>query len=143
MFLQLTTGTGVPTLSTDGNPLRANASPGVPGQGFGDGQLENLVLLYRATVTAGQTATMSFLQLWLYFETGTDDWYPVGPALVGGTDADRGKLNNVVALTEVATDKIHLAQVVSIYGGATRVYLREGTSGGTGYASTAYLVRGW
>lgn len=136
-------GTGIPTLSTDGVPLRFGAKTGTPGveQGLVDGGYEDLVFLYRATVTAGQTATMSFLQLWLYYETGTDDWYPVG-ATTNGTDIDRGKLNAVTALAEIASDKIHLSQIVSLYGSPTRIYLREGTSGGSGYASTAFLVKG-
>lgn len=140
-FLQLTMGTAVPSAATTGNPLRLGASVGLPDQGFTDGQLENVVLFYRATVTAGQTATMSFLRLWIYTETGTDDWYPVGPAV--STDADRGKLNNAVALGEILTDKLNFTQVINLPGGATRVYLQQGTSGGTGYADTAYLVKGW
>ena len=135
-------GTAAPALATDGNPLRAGASAGLPDQGFGDGELDDLVLIYRATVTASETATMSFLRVWLYFETGTDDWYPVGPAVTGGSDADRGKLNNLVAFGEIATDKIHFATVLDLPGGATRIYLQEGTSGGAGYASTAFLVKG-
>ncbi len=143
-YLQLTMGTSAPSAATDGNPLRLGASIGKPDQGFTDGQLENLVLYYRATVTAGQTATMSFLRLWVYFEPagGTADWYPVGP-VPASTDADRGKLNSAVALGEIVTDKLHLTQVVNLPGGASRVYLQQGTSGGSGYADTAYLAKGW
>ena len=142
-YLEITgIATAVPSAATAGVPLRIGSVIGKPEQGFGDGELENLVLLYRATVTAGQTATMDFLRIWCYFETGTDDWYPVGPAVAGGTDADRGKLNNLVGLAEIVADKLHLAQVINLPGGATRIYLQEGTSGGSGYASTAFLVKG-
>lgn len=141
--LQLTMGTSAPSAATDGNPLKKGASIGKPEEGFSDGELENVVLYYRATVTAGQTATMSFLRVWIYSETGTDDWYPIGDAVTGGTDADRGKLNNLVALGEISTDKINYCTVLNLPGGATRIYLQEGTSGGSGYASTAHLVKGW
>lgn len=142
-YLQITgIGTSVPTAATDGVPLHKGKVVGKPWEGFDDGNLENLVLAYRATVTAGQTASMSFLRVWVYIETGTADWYPLGPIATGGSDADRGKLNSVVALGEIATDKLHLLQVINLFGGPTRVYLQEGTSGGSGYASTAYLIKG-
>jgi hypothetical protein len=139
-----TLSTSAPTAATDGVALKKGRNRGKPNEGFDDGELENLVLYYRATVTAGQTASMSFLRLWVYVESvGTADWYPLGPALQGGTDTDRGKLNAVVALGEIGTDKINLTQVINIPGGATRIYLQLGTSGGSGYADTAWLVKGW
>src|SRR3990167_5745213 len=142
--LQLTIGTAVPTLATDGNPLRIGESIGKPEQGFMEGFYDWLVLFYRATVTAGETATMSFLQIWIYssLDGAAADWYPVGPIAAGGTDTDRGKLNNLVALGEIGTDKINFTQVINRLAAAERVYLREGTSGGAGYASTAWLRKG-
>lgn len=145
--LEVAIGTSVPSAVTDGTPLNKGFVSGKTlSQGFLDGDKDGLVLFYRATVTAGQTATMSFLRLWGFSrihsggeEGDTGDWYPIGPAIA--TDANRGQLNSEVALGEIATDKIHLTQVINGLGAFERVYLQEGTSGGTGYASSAWLVK--
>lgn len=144
-FLELSIGTAVPTAATDGVTLSKGAKPGKPQEGFRDTEVNRLVFFYRATVNAGQVATMSFLRLWGFSrihsgggESATGDWYPIGPALA--TDANRGELNSEVALGEIATDKINLTQVVNELGAFERIYLQEGTSGGTGYASKAFLV---
>lgn len=143
-FLEIAIGTAIPSAATDGTPLKYATKPGKPREGFLDGDVNSAVLFYRATVDAGQTATMSFLQLWGFSrihsgggEAATGDWYPIGPAIA--TDANRGKINNEVALGEIATDKINLTQNVNNLGAFERIYLREGSSGGTGYASKAFL----
>lgn len=145
--LQITDiGTGAPATESDGVALRKQGNPGKPDEGFADGELDGVCLFYRATVTAAETATMSFLRLWGFsrIHSSTGEWYPIGPAVSGGTDADRGKLNNLVSLTEIASgdDKIRFTQIISELGNFERVYLQEGTSGGAGYASVAWLLQG-
>jgi len=147
-FLNLgTLATAVPTVVTEGKALALGANPGYTNQGFTI--YEPLVLVYRATVNAGQTATMTFLRLWGWSRihdgggiADDGDWYPIGSVPTTGVDSDRGKLNNAVALGEIATDKIHLSQIINGLGGFERVYLQEGTSGGTGYLGEAWLIGG-
>ena len=144
-YLKLTAASAAPSAATDGSALRKGNVPGFPDQGFTDGELDSVVLWYRATVTAGQTAT-SILQIWVYYAPsgGTADWYPLGPS-PSTTDTDRGKLNanaSSLTITEIATDKLNFCQVINLPGGAERIYLRE-TSGGSGFASQAYLQKGW
>jgi hypothetical protein len=143
MKLQLVTGTAIPALVTDGAALAYNRK--TIGEGFKSADLlGGVVLLYKATVTAGQVATMSFLALWGWSPVAAD-WFPIGGPRTA-TDTDRGKLNvhsgALVALGEMASgqDKIVYADLINGLSGFSRVYLQEGTSGGSGYASTAYLV---
>jgi hypothetical protein len=142
-----TLATAVPTVVTEGKALALGKNPGAPAQGFT--VFDGLALVYRATVNAGQTASMSFLRVWVWTRAhggggiaDSGDWYPLAPAPVGGTDANRGKLNWGLALGEIATDKLHLTQVINGLGAFERIYLQQGTSGGAGYADGAWLVGG-
>lgn len=136
-----TISTDEPSGATAGVPLRYGRVEGAPREGFTTGEmLTGLTVLYKATVTAGQTATMSFLRLWGYHEVSAT-WYPAGPALQGGSDTARGYLNNAVALGEVDSgeDKIVLSQIVNGLSTFSRVYLQKGSSGGNGYSDEAWL----
>lgn len=144
-----TLSTSAPSAATDGVALAKGENAGLPDQGFVD--YDGLVLVYRATVTAAETATMSFLRMWGFSRAhggggvaDDGDWYPVDAVPGTGVDSDRGKLNNGVALGEIATglDQINFTQIINGLGAFERVYLQLGTSGGAGYADGAWLIGG-
>lgn len=135
-------GTAEPSGAAAGVALRLGRNPLVSKEGFTVAEmLTGVVLAFRATVTAGQTAGQPFLRPFLYIPTA-GDWFPLGPTLQGGSDTDRGKLNNAVALGELATgdDKIVYSTIINGLSAGSRFYLQHGAGSGTGYAHTAYLV---
>ena len=140
MKLTLTVGTAIPTLDTDGVALAYGRNAG--SEGFFKGKTDNLVLDYRATVSTGQTAALDGLKVWVFSRrhSAGGTWAPLGPAPAGGTNADRGKLNNGVALGEDGADQIEYTDLLSGLGAFERIYLQEINPTGTGYARTAYLV---
>ena len=96
--------------------------------------------------TAGSGTMTVVARLWLLLEGYTSEtdpttlvqvWAPAGT----GTDADKGKLNDAVALGETSAEKI--THVERLYGlrDAKRAYVQFLSIGGTSPAVQAYLTR--
>lgn len=119
-------GNGAPTLITQGVPFGRGAGGRVVGQGLPD-DFDEGILSAEATVTAAAAGSIAFLQLygWLDKAIAANKWFPLGPAAL---DADRGKLNNAVAIGEIAAgdDFIRYAERVRGLRECSRLYLRYG-----------------
>ncbi len=106
-----TTTTSPPTSASDGKPLFMGDPLQAIGEGFDSQNLEDLIALVFST--AGSGVMTCSVRLWGYY-LPSNIWVPWGITPVGGTDTNRGLLNNGVTIGEFAApaDLLRFAQPV-------------------------------
>jgi hypothetical protein len=134
------TAAAAPTLATDGKALRREGNPGTGlDEGFDVSSLEDVIC--EVWSTAGTGVLTAVVRLWGYsFEA--QQWLPVGITPAGGTDTNRGLLNNGVTIGEFASpaDKLLFAQPIGALKGFARVAAEiVGALGGAGTAISVQL----
>lgn len=94
-----------PTASTDGVSWETGAASRNPGMLARESE-RCMIAIYN---TAGSgVLAITYVRLWGYIKD-LDKWFPIGT----GTDADKGKVNDAVALGEVAADTLRHIEVLS------------------------------
>lgn len=121
--------------ATANNSAPATGGAGIDLEDFrqaGSGKIpEWMTIAIRGTRTSG-TATAIF-RLWFKYSA---TWAPAG----NGTDADKGKLNEGTAVSEVTANEMRHAQLVRVPEHATRAYLEILSIGGTGTSIDAEMI---
>ena len=138
-LLSAATAQAAPSVATDGKPLFRGATGQVPGEGFDSCNLFDAVVLLHST--AGSGVMTASVRLWGYYEPA-NKWYPLGPVQAGGTDTNRGLLNNGVTIGEFASpaDQLLFSQPIGYLANFSRVAAEiVGALGGTSTAITVVL----
>lgn len=140
--LQLLTGAAAaapPSAATDGFALKRGENPGKLFEGFDFTNLEDVIC--ELWSTAGSGVMTAQVRLW-GFSAEASKWLPIGVTPTGGTDTNRGLLNNGVAIGEFATpaDSLNFAQPIGAIKGFTRVAAEiVGALGGVGTTISVLL----
>lgn len=92
---------------------------------------EWVTISIRGTKASGTVSGV--FRLWMEFPSG---WCPAG----NGTDADKGKLNDAVAIGEVVGGEVRHAQPVRVSEHASRMYLELISPTGTSPSFDAWVI---
>lgn len=118
-----TADTSAPTASTDGVPWSEGADHAPHGVLSKEAE-RCLVAVYESSGSG--TLSIGYVKIWGYLAS-IDKWFPIGT----GADADRGKLNDRLAIGEVAADDLRLIEVLSDVTVFDRLHAELDTVGGT------------